>query len=84
MFKLPEVISYLKIRGSWAEVASAPERYLTLMQYKYNEQTNIYEYPDTHYDTNLKPENTKSWELGLNAKFWANRISFDMRTSSRL
>ncbi|MCS3213323.1 SusC/RagA family TonB-linked outer membrane protein [Bacteroides thetaiotaomicron] len=78
MFKLPEVISYLKIRGSWAEVASAPERYLTLMQYKYNEQTNIYEYPDTHYDTNLKPENTKSWELGLNAKFWANRINFDM------
>ena len=47
-FKLPEPISYLKVRGSWAEVASAPSRYLTLMQYEYNEQTNTYEYPSTH------------------------------------
>lgn len=77
-FKLPDAISYLKIRASWAEVASAPQRYLTLMQYKYNEQTNNYEYPSNHYDTNLKPENTKSWELGLNAKFLKSRINLDM------
>lgn len=77
MVKLPEVISYLKVRASWAEVASAPERYLTLLQYSYNDQTDIYEYPSTHYDTNLKPENTKSWELGLNAKFLKNRINLD-------
>ncbi len=78
MFKLPEAISYLKVRGSWAEVAAAPSRYLTLMQYTYNDQTNAYEYPSVHYDTNLKPENTKSWELGLNSKFLANRINFDV------
>ena len=77
MVKLPEVISYLKVRASWAEVASAPNRYLTLLQYSYNDQTDIYEYPSTHYDTNLKPENTKSWELGLNAKFLKNRINMD-------
>jgi len=77
MFKLPEPVSYLKVRASWAEVASAPSRYLTLMQYRYNEQTNSYEYPSTHYNTDLKPENTKSWELGLNAKFINNRISLD-------
>lgn len=76
--KLPEAISYLKVRGSWAEVASSPNRYLTQMQYTYNEQTNTYEYPANHYNTDLKPENTKSWELGVNAKFLKNRINFDM------
>lgn len=76
-FKLPEFISYLKVRGSWAEVASSPARYLTLMQYTYNEQTNTYKYPDTHYNPDLKPENTKSWEFGINAKFW-NKLNFDM------
>lgn len=78
MFTLPEPISYLKVRGSWAEVASAPSRYLTLMQYRYNEQTNSYEYPSTHYNTNLKPENTKSWELGINSKFFNNKIGLDL------
>lgn len=77
MVKLPEVISYMKVRASWAEVASAPDRYLTLMQYSYNDQTDSYEYPSNHYNTNLKPENTKSWELGLNSKFWNNRINLD-------
>lgn len=78
LLNLPEPISYLKVRGSWAEVASAPSRYLTLMQYRYNEQTNSYEYPSTHYNTDLKPENTKSWELGLNAKFFNSRLSLDL------
>lgn len=77
MVNLPEFISYLKIRGSWAEVASAPERYLTIMQYEYDEQTGQYVYPSIHYNTDLKPENTKSWELGINAKFWGNRINLD-------
>jgi len=77
-FKLPEAISYLKVRGSWAEVASSPSRYLTRMQYTYNEQTNTYEYPSTHYNTDLKPENTKSWEFGLNSKFLNNRINLDV------
>lgn len=77
LVKLPEAISYLKVRGSWAEVAAAPPRYLTQMQYLYNEQTDVYEYPATHYNTNLQPENTKSWEFGLNAKFLENRINLD-------
>lgn len=76
--KLPEWFNYAKIRGSWAEVASSPSRYLTRMQYDYNEQTNTYEYPAIHYNTDLKPENTKSWELGLNTKFWKNRINLDV------
>ena len=65
---LPQAISFLKVRGSWAEVASSPSRYLTRMQYVYNDQTNQYEWPSKHYNPNLKPENTKSYEIGLERK----------------
>ncbi len=75
---LPQAISYLKLRGSWAEVASSPSRYLTRMQYTYNEQTGQYEWPSIHYNPNLKPENTKSYEFGINAKFLNNTISLDL------
>ena len=74
---LPNFISYLKVRGSWAEVASSPSRYLTRMQYSYNEQTNQYEWPSIHYNTNLRPENTKSWEVGLSAKFFNNTVGLE-------
>ncbi|MCQ2174409.1 MAG: SusC/RagA family TonB-linked outer membrane protein [Bacteroidales bacterium] len=73
-----KVLSYLKLRASWAEVASAPDRYLTLKQYVYSPSDNNYALPENHYDTNLKPENTRSWELGFNSKFADGRINFDL------
>ena len=75
--QLPQFFSYLKIRGSWAEVASSPSRYLTRMQYVYNDQTNQYEWPSKHYNPNLKPENTKSYEIGLSSKFLNNTIGLE-------
>lgn len=75
--KMPQFISFLKVRGSWAEVASSPSRYLTRMQYSYNDQTNQYEWPSKHYNLNLKPENTKSYEIGLSAKFLNNTIGLE-------
>lgn len=74
---LPQAISYLKVRGSWAEVASSPSRYLTRMQYVYNDQTNQYEWPSKHYNPNLRPENTKSYEIGLSAKFFNNTLGLE-------
>ena len=75
--QLPKAISFLKVRGSWAEVASSPSRYLTRMQYVYNEQTKQYEWPSIHYNPNLRPENTRSWEVGLSAKFVDNTIGLE-------
>ena len=74
---LPKAISFLKVRGSWAEVASSPSRYLTRMQYAYNDQTKQYEWPSIHYNPNLRPENTRSWEVGLSAKFVNNTIGLE-------
>lgn len=76
--QLPQAISFLKVRGSWAEVAKSPSRYLTRPQFEYNEQTDEYKWPSVHYNPNLKPENTKSWEIGLTAKFLNNTIGFDI------
>lgn len=78
LFRSPVALPYLKVRASWADVASSPERYLTRKQYSYSEQTNTYLFPSIHYDTNLKPENTRSWELGLNAKFYESRFNLDL------
>lgn len=75
---LPQAISFLKVRGSWAEVAKSPERYLTRPQFEYKDQTDQYVWPSIHYNPNLKPENTKSWEIGLSAKFVNNTIGFDI------
>ena len=77
LFDMPEEISMLKLRASWAEVASAPSRYLTRMQYEYNPTTGTYEYPANHYNTDLRPENTRSWELGLNSKFFKGHLYLD-------
>ena len=77
LFDLPMALPYLKVRASWSEVGSAPSRYLTLQQLAYNEQTKGYAMPTTMFNPDLKPEKTRSWELGLNAKFVEGKINFD-------
>ena len=76
--QLPQAISFLKVRGSWTEVGTSVPRYMTLFQFEYFDQTNQYQWPSKHYDPNLKPENTKSYEIGLSAKFLNNTIGFDI------
>ncbi|WP_262367875.1 SusC/RagA family TonB-linked outer membrane protein [Bacteroides pyogenes] len=75
--KLPKFISYLKVRGSWAKVGMPPSAYLTRFLYEYNEQLDSYNFPAKRFNSNLKPEETKSWEFGLNTKFLNNRINLD-------
>lgn len=78
MVDLPEWFTYAKVRGSWTKVASSFDRYLTNPGYYYNSQTHNWENPTTYPMDNLKPEDTKSWELGLNLKFWHNRFNLDL------
>lgn len=74
---MPQWIDLLKVRGSWAEVAKAPDRYLTRPQFEYNDQRDQYQWPSIHYNPNLKPENTRSYEFGLSSKFLNNTIGFE-------
>lgn len=77
MVKLPSFVSYLKLRGSFAQVGNPPTAGLTSPTYTYNEQLGTWAAPTYVPITELFPESTNSWELGLNTKFFEGRISLD-------
>ena len=77
IFELPKFITYAKVRGSYTIVASSFDRFLTNPGYVYNSQTHNWENPNVFPMDDLKPEKTKSWEVGLNLKFWENRFNID-------
>ena len=77
MVKLPSCISYLKVRGSYTEVGSpvsrsgmTPGTITTPLVGGSLKSTDIYPFTD------YKAERTKSYELGLTARFW-QKLSFD-------
>ncbi|MDB5088789.1 MAG: SusC/RagA family TonB-linked outer membrane protein [Mucilaginibacter sp.] len=75
MFELPKEITYAKVRGTYAQVGNTVPPYVTN--------------PLTHFNTGggvllnsvapfplLKPEKTKSFELGTDLRFFDDRLSF--------
>ncbi|HEY0176047.1 MAG TPA: SusC/RagA family TonB-linked outer membrane protein, partial [Pedobacter sp.] len=77
--KLPDVISYAKIRGSYAEVGNTVPPYVT----------NPVNYLDASGSTvlntvspfpALKPERTKTWEGGADLRFFQNKLNFSFTT----
>lgn len=71
-----KTLSYLKVRASYSEVGTPPDPYLGV----YNGNTLSYGNVglSTIFPNNVKPERTKSYELGINSKFLNNVISFDV------
>lgn len=82
-FKMPSWISFLKLRGSWAQVGNDTDAYLINSAYSLNTSTKdghkIYSLsiPSTAYDANLKPERKNSWEVGLDWRVLGGRIGLD-------
>lgn len=77
MMKLPRFISYLKVRGSWASVGSAIPSGLSQPRYKWNPATGKWATNTYRPLGKLYPERTNSWEAGLTAKFFGNKVSLD-------
>lgn len=78
MVKLPEFISFLKVRTSYTEVGSpiskqglTPGTVTDDMVGGIINPNSIYPFPD------FEPERTKSYELGVNLRLWNNRINVD-------
>lgn len=80
MFKMPDFLSYAKIRGAWANVSTDPAAYYTLPTY----------YTGVRWDGNLslglpgsliapdiKPNQTISQEYGADLRFLKSRIGVD-------
>ena len=80
--KMPEWFSYGKIRASYAEAGNDTDPYQlepTLGTVSNMVDGNMGTYlPSTLTNPNLKPEIIKSYEIGLEAKFFNNRLGFDI------
>ena len=71
---MPENLEYIKLRGSFASVGSAFERYIANPLHTWPEKGSSWETQTVYPIDNLKPEITNSWEIGLTMRFlkWFN------------
>lgn len=76
MVTLPQVISFLKLRGSYSEVGNSPPRYITTSGYPIT--SGVIGTILTRPSPNIQPERTKAIEVGMNAKFFRNKIGLDL------
>ncbi|MBN1791740.1 MAG: SusC/RagA family TonB-linked outer membrane protein [Bacteroidales bacterium] len=81
LVEMPGFIDYLKIYGSWAEVASDLSPYQIASAYtnygSYNGLTEL-SYPETIVNPNIKPEKSTSFEFGLSGSFFKDRLGLDV------
>jgi len=86
-FKLPEIISYLKVRSTWAQVNSGiinpnntSNPYTSINTYnignKFNGVTSL-SYPNTFDTPNLLPSSVQSLESGFALGLMKNRLNLD-------
>jgi len=73
--KLPDAISYAKLRGTFAQVGNTIPPYLTNIQNTQNGGGSLV-FNTAAAPNTLKPEKTNSLELGTDLKFFENRLSF--------
>ncbi len=79
MITLPDVVSFAKVRGSYAEVGNDAQ-FASIFQ---NYNSSAYGpigmiYPKTtKVAEKLIPEKTKSWEIGADLRFFENRLGID-------
>ena len=81
--KLPDWLSFWKVRASYAEVGNDTNPYYINSAYGLESYTNQYGKPfsttvsSTTYSQDLKPERKRSWEVGTDIRFLNNRIGLD-------
>ncbi|MBS7567084.1 SusC/RagA family TonB-linked outer membrane protein [Mucilaginibacter sp. Bleaf8] len=83
--KLPDWFTYLKARGSWSRVSSATlndNAYTYSYLPSYNKGITWNNLPSLSYgdailNASLHPQTSDSWEIGLDAKFFRNRLSME-------
>ncbi|WP_423128385.1 SusC/RagA family TonB-linked outer membrane protein [Gaoshiqia sp. Z1-71] len=72
------VISFAKLRLSWANVGNDTNPYSLDQYYSASSISGGHTLPSTITNPLIKPENVESWELGLDTKFFNNRLGFDI------
>ncbi|MGN7812054.1 SusC/RagA family TonB-linked outer membrane protein [Flavobacterium sp. 22076] len=78
MVKLPETISFAKVRASYAEVGNDTDPYQTQQRFSYIGGNGGMLYgQSTQANPNLKPEISSSTEFGADVRFFNNRLGLD-------
>ncbi len=80
LFELPQVISFAKVRASWAQVGNDTNPYQTAGIYRastpYMGQP-AFTNQSTIPNANLLPERNTSIEFGADIRFWDDKLNFD-------
>lgn len=83
MFDIPDPITFIKLRASWAQVSNGNlgSTYAHLTAYStgvtWQNQISLY-YPGTLISPDLKPETSSSYETGLDIRLFENRLGLDL------
>jgi TonB-linked SusC/RagA family outer membrane protein len=80
---LPEVMDFWKIRASWTQTKHPAGRYEINQTYStpslaYWGSYSAISMPTTIRDITLRPSASKSYELGMDLRFFENRLKFDV------
>jgi len=82
LFKFdPKIVSFAKLRASWAQVGNATDAYQLAMTYTSSDPydgTPPFRLPTTMPALNLKPESITSTEVGAELKFFQNRFGLNV------
>jgi len=80
LFTFPEAISMARLRGSWAEVGNSANPYMVKRTASFSAggTNGFLALSNTLPNTNLKPERTRSTEIGLDLRFLENRFGIDL------
>ena len=75
MTRLPDFISFAKVRGSYTQVGSTIPLYLTSILNSQNSQGSLV-FNTASAERTLKPERTKTYETGADLRFFHDRLNF--------
>ncbi len=71
-------LDFGKVRFGWAQVGNDTDPYRLMTTYANVDDTGAdYMMPTTRPNTDLKPETTRSWEVGLEMSMFDNRVTLD-------
>jgi TonB-linked SusC/RagA family outer membrane protein len=71
-------ITFSKLRVSWANVGNDTSAYSLDSYYGNSSISGGFTLPGNIPNPNIRPENVASWEVGLENKFFNNRLGFDV------
>ena len=67
--RMPKAIEFLKVRASWAQVGSSYQRWIANPLHEWVNDKQAWATQTVYPVSNLKPEMTTSWEVGLQSRF---------------